>query len=56
MTRNLKFRIYKEEALYYPRKENKGADLRLCFRIGENPVFACRGSFIILSTCLGVQC
>ena len=41
MTRGLKFWIYKEEELYYPCSENKGADqlssyceadLRLCFR------------------------
>ena len=46
--RNLKFRIKEEEGLYYPCSENKGADqlrsyckadLRLCFRIGKNPVF-----------------
>ena len=39
--------------MYYPCSENKGAgqlrsyceaDLRLCFRIGENPVFSLRGS------------
>ena len=47
--RILKFRIYEEEELYYPCSENKGADqlcsyctadLRLCFRIGKNPVFS----------------
>ena len=41
------------EGLYYLCSENKGADqlrgyreadLRLCFRIGENPVFSRRGS------------
>ena len=44
LTRGLKFRIYKVEALYYLCSENKGADqlrgdreadLRLCFRICE---------------------
>ena len=47
--RSLKFRILVEEELYYPSSENKGADqlrgyreadLRLCFRIGKNPVFS----------------
>ena len=47
--RSLKFRIKVEEELYYPSSENKGADqlrgyreadLRLCFRIGINPVFS----------------
>ena len=47
--RSLKFRIKVEEELYYPSSENKGADqlrgyreadLRLCFRLGKNPVFA----------------
>ena len=41
MTRGLKFRIWKEEGLYYPCSENKGADqlsgitadLRPCFHI-----------------------
>ena len=41
---SLKFRILKEEEVYYPCSENKGADqlrgyreadLRLCFRIGR---------------------
>ena len=36
--KTLKFRMY------YPCSENKGADLRLCFRIGKNPVLAWRGS------------
>ena len=31
--------------LYYPCSENKGAHLRLCFRIGEIPVFSRCGSF-----------
>ena len=51
--RSLKFRIYVEEELYYPSSENKGADqlrgyreadLRLCFRLGKNPVFSRCGS------------
>ena len=41
--------------MYYPSSENKGADqlrgyreadLRLCFRIGKNPVFSRCGSFM----------
>ena len=49
MTRGLKFRIYKEEGLYYLCSENKGADqlrghseadLRLCFRICKMLVFS----------------
>ena len=52
--RNLKFRIYEEEKLYYPCRENKGADqlrsyceadLLLCFPIGKNPVFSQCGSY-----------
>ena len=39
MDRSLKFRTYEEEKLYCPCCENKGADLRLCFRIGKNLVF-----------------
>ena len=31
VARGWKFRIYKEEELYYLCSENKGADLRLCF-------------------------
>ena len=42
--RSLKFRIKEEEKLYYPSGENKGADLRLCFRIGKIPVFSQCGS------------
>ena len=43
--------------MYYPCSENKGADqlrgyreadLRLCFRIGKNPVFSRCGSVIIM--------
>ena len=50
--RSLKFRI-KEEGVYYPCSENKGADqlrsyceadLRLCFRICRLLVFPCGGS------------
>ena len=43
--------------MYYPCSENKGADqlrgyreadLRLCFRIGKNPVFSRCGSYYVL--------
>ena len=53
MAKGLKFRIQKVEGLYYPCSENKDADqlrgyreadLRLCFRICEKPVFSQRGS------------
>ena len=49
MARGLKFRIKKEEGLYYPCSENKGADqlrsyreadLRLCFCICKTLVFS----------------
>ena len=49
MARGLKFWIELEEELYYPCCENKGADqlgsyceadLRLCFCIGQIPVFS----------------
>ena len=45
MARNLKFRIEEEEKVYYPCRENKGADqlrgnLRLCFRICRLLVFS----------------
>ena len=52
--RSLKFWIDVEEELNYPSSENKGADqlrsnceadLRLCFRISENPVFSWCGSY-----------
>ena len=55
MARGLKFWIWKAEGLFYPSGENKGADqlrghreadLRLCFRICENPVFSRRGSIM----------
>ena len=45
------------EELYYPRSENKGADqlrscceadVRLCFRLGKNPVFSRRGKHIFV--------
>ena len=56
--RSLKSRIEKEEELYYPSSENKGADqlrsyceadLRLCFRLGRLLVFPCGGSNHCLS-------
>ena len=46
--RSLKFWIEEEKGLYYPCSENRGAvqlrsyceaNLRLCFRKGNNPVF-----------------
>ena len=43
--RGLKFRISIEEELYFPCSENKGADLRLCFRICKKPVFSRSDSF-----------
>ena len=54
--RYLKFQIYIEEGLYYPCRENIGADqpcsyctadLRLCFCICRLLVFWCCGSFTI---------
>ena len=51
--RSLKFRMKEEEGLYYPRRENKGADqlrsyceadLGLCFRLVRLFVFPCGGS------------
>ena len=53
MARSLKFCIKVVEGLYYLCSENKGADqlrgyreadLRLCFRICQNPVFSLCGS------------
>ena len=53
ITRSLKFWIWAEEEWYYPSSKNKGvdqlcsyctADLRLCFLIGNNPVFSRRDS------------
>ena len=43
-----KFCILVEETLYYPCSENKGADLRLCFRIGKYPVFSRCGSYVVI--------
>ena len=40
IARCLKFWIHKVEELYYPCSENKGADLRLCFRICIMLVFS----------------
>ena len=64
--RSLKFQIKEEEILYYQCSENKGADqlrsyceadLRLCFRIGKNPVFSrcgsiCKRAFARISLCM----
>ena len=41
MARSFKFRIEKVEALYNVCSENRGADLRLCFRICK------RGSLVV---------
>ena len=55
MAKGLKFWIYKEEELYYPSSENKGADqlrsyceadLHLCSRLGRLLVFPCGDSLI----------
>ena len=55
IARGLKFRILKEEGLYYLCGENEGAgelssycaaDLRLCFRICKKLVFSQRGSYL----------
>ena len=40
MARGLKFRIQKVEGLYCLCSKNKGADLRLCFRIYKTLVFS----------------
>ena len=57
MARGLKFRIKKEEGLYYLCSEHKGADqlrgyreagLRLCFRICKKPDFSRRCSNITM--------
>ena len=62
--RSLKFWISKEEELYYPSSENKGADqlrgyreadLRLCFRICRLLVFPWGGSNISLGVQLEVM-
>ena len=59
MVMGRKFLIYKVKELHYPCSESKGADqlrsyceadLRLCFRIGKNPVFSWRGSYKIVAT------
>ena len=59
MARGLKFWFYKEEKLYYPSSENKGADqlrgyreadLRLCFRICRLLVFPRGGSYVNLES------
>ena len=58
MVRSLKFRILKEEEVYYPCSENKGADqlrgyreadLCLCFRLCRLMVFPFGGSYMMLS-------
>ena len=60
MTRGWKFRMKIVEGLYYPYRENKGADqlrgyreadLHLCFCICKNPVFSRRGSYCFNSFC-----
>ena len=57
IAKGLKFRIYKEEGLYYLCSENKGADqlrsycaadLRLCFSKCKKPVFSKPGSIMKL--------
>ena len=40
MARGFKFQISEVKGLYYPCSENKGADLRLCFRICKKLVFS----------------
>ena len=56
--RSLKFWIEVEEELYYPSRENTGADqlrsyceadLRLCFRLCRLLVFPCGGSNVLSS-------
>ena len=45
----LKFYTCVEEEMFYRCSENKGAkgaDLRLCFHIGKNPVFSCHDSYM----------
>ena len=41
--------------MYYPCSENKGADLRLCFRICKYPVFSRRGSFVYVILSVRVE-
>ena len=45
--RNCTIRVAKTKALSDQLRSYCEADLRLCFRIGKNPVFSRRGSFII---------
>ena len=52
--RDLKFRLYVEKILYYPSSENKRADLRLCFRIGKNPVFSSLSSNDKMPSVVGI--
>ena len=51
--------------MYYPCSENKGADqlrgyreadLRLCFRIGKNPVFSRCGSYGLVWSLVNILC
>ena len=58
MARGMKFRTLVVEGLYYPCSKNKGADqlcgyheadLHLCFRIWQKPVFSQRGSNLVCS-------
>ena len=44
MARGLKVLISESEGLYYLCRENKGADLRLCFHICKKADFSLRGS------------
>ena len=44
MVRGWKFWIRRVDELYYPCSENKGADLRLCFRLYRLFVYPCGGS------------
>ena len=46
--RSLKIRIQEEEGFYYACSENKGADLRLCFRLCRFLVFPYSGSIGML--------
>ena len=64
MTRGLKFRIKKEEGLYYLCSENKGADqlcgyrkadLRLCFRICKKKRFSHDEAQMIDVKCLNLE-
>ena len=65
MARDLKFRIYKEEVLYYPDSENKDTDQLRCYREADlfllfshmqKSVFSLCGSFYSrLISCLGYE-